>query len=80
MWPMQMMSATVNADLMRFYGEYAYGSISNIPRTTVLYCTPIPRLTHILVSGKNRVTQNHVSGTVRMFQLTQNSPTNANIS
>ena len=37
MWPMQMMSATVNADLMRFYGEYAYGSISNIPRTTVLY-------------------------------------------
>ena len=36
MWPMQMMSATVNADLMRFYGEYAYGSISNIPRTTVL--------------------------------------------
>ena len=37
MWPMQMMSATVNADLMRFYGEYAYGSISNIPRTTLLY-------------------------------------------
>ena len=38
MWPMQMMSATVNADLMRFYGEYAYGSISNILRTTrVLY-------------------------------------------
>ena len=39
MWPMQMMSATVNADLMRFYGEYAYGSISNIPRTGPLYCT-----------------------------------------
>ena len=36
MWPMQMMSAIVNADLMRFYGEYAYGSISNILRTTAL--------------------------------------------
>ena len=40
--------------------------------------TPIPRLTRIWFPGKTAVCENHVSGTVLMFQLTQNSPTKTN--
>ena len=37
--------------------------------------TAIPRIAHILVPGKNTLSENRVSGTVLIIQLTRNSPT-----
>ena len=41
--------------------------------------TPIPRITRILVFEKTELRKNHISGTVLMIQLMQNSPTCAYI-